>query len=171
MMATTMRSILRLWPPSLQRSYSGRLSACSLSRPLQLVDFHLRSTFTTSSCQWATKKSRLSQNVSRPPLKSVLPYKSPFNAYAEQLANRASPTLLYEASSNAFYKNGWLVLGSFCLTWAIINFKNQILHPLEVEPIYIRYITGAACVGMLVGAGWSFLKVSLSSLNKRAYVN
>lgn len=166
-MAMTMRGFpqLRLWPPNLHRLSSGRLTAYNLSRPLQLVQAHLRCTFTTSSCQWAARKSHLSQSVSRPALKSVLPYKSSFDAYAEQLANRASPTLLYEAPSHAFYNTGWLLLGGFCLTWAIINFKHHYLHPAAGTPTFIPYMMGAACVGMMFGAGWSFSKVSLYFLN------
>jgi len=165
-MATTMRGFLRLGlrPPNFHWSSSGPLTACNLSRPLHLLQTHLRCTFTTSSCQWAAMKSRLPHSVSSTAFKSVLPYKSPFNAYTEQLANRASPTLLYEAPSHNFYNTGWLLMGAFCLTWAIINFKHQYLHPVEGTPKFIPYMMGAACVGMMFGAGWSFSKVSIYSL-------
>lgn len=165
-MAMTMTGFLRLGirPPNLHRLSSGRLTAYNLSRPLHLAQTQLRRTFTTSSCQWASKRSRIPPSVSSTAFKSVLPYKSPLNAYTEQLANRASPTLLYEAPTHAFYNTGWLILGAFCLTWAIINFKLHYLQPTEGTPKFIPYVMGAACVGMMLGAAWSFSKVSISSL-------
>ena len=160
------RGILRLRPPNVQGLSLGRMTASNLSRPVQLFGFHLRHTFTTSGCQWAPKNHRVSQNILKSGHKPPLPYKSPFDAYMEQLASRASPTLLYEAPSHAFYKTGWLLLGGFCLTWATINFNNHYLHPLDGTPTYVPIIIGAVSVGMAFGAGWSFLKVRLSSLNE-----
>ncbi len=157
-----MRTMLRGFrPPNLQLS-SGQVSPYNLSRRLQLVESHLRCTFTTSSCQWAAKKHRLSQNAAKLPAKPALPYKSPLTAYTEQLTSRTSPTLLYEAPSHAFYRTGWLVLGGLCLTWAVVYFNHGYYSPLEGTPTFVPYVMNVACVGMVAGAGWSFLKVSIS---------
>ena len=153
--------MLRGFRPSNLQLSSGQVSLYNLSKHLQLVESHLRCTFTTSSCQWAAKKPRLRQITAKLSAKPALPYRSPLTAYTEQLTNRTSPTLLYEAPSHALYKTGWLVLGGFCLTWAVINFNNHYHNPLEGTPTYVPYVVGVACVGMVAGAGWSFLKVSI----------
>ena len=158
-MLIRMRVLVWLRPPSLHRPSSTRLFACSFSRPLQHIESHMRCPFTTSSGRLAVKKSRILQSTPKSSLKSVLPYKSLSNAYMEQLAKRVSPTLLYEAPSHAFHKTAWFLLGGFCLTWAIINFNNHYLHPMEGTPVYVPYVMSVACVGMALGAGWSFLKV------------
>ena len=164
------RGCLRLRPSTLRSSSVG-LRPSNLLRQLQIVESHLRCTFTTSSSQLAAKKVRVPQNIPKPASNTALPYKSAFNAYTEQLASKASPTLLYEAPSHAFYKTGWIVLGGFCLTWAVINWNNHYMHPLEGTPAYVSIIVGTACVAMVAGAGWCFLKVSPFSSHERAYAD
>ena len=155
----------RLWPSSFHSSSAAGSLTFNISRRLHLVESHLRCTFTSSSHQLA-KSFRVPQRVPKPSSKPALPYKSTFNAYTEKLASKASPTLLYEAPSHAFYKTGWIALGSFCLTWAVINWNNHYMHPLEGTPAYMPIIMGTACVAMVAGAGWCFLKVSPSSCKK-----
>ena len=165
------RGYLLLRPSVFQRPSSGGLLVSYLSRRLQLLESHLSCTFTTSSCQLTAKKARVPQAIPRSASKSALPYKSAFNAYREQLASRTSPTLLYEGPSHAFYKTGWILLGGFCLTWAVINWNNHYMHPLEGTPAYVPIIMGTTCVAMVAGAGWCFLKVSPLSSDERAYAD
>ena len=159
-----MRNLIWLQPPILQGQTPGRTCLRKLSKSVQQAEYHMRRTFTTSSPQWATKKPRSLHYPPKSPTQLVQPYKSLTNAYVEKLTNRASPTLLYEGPSQAFRRTGSYLISGFSLAWAIINFNYNYLHPVEGTPIFVPYIMAAACAGMTIAAGWSFLKVSYSCL-------
>lgn len=133
--------------------------------------------FATSLPRSASKKVRsalkipkipaqaVSKPVARPassPATSVQETKSlqTYRSFAERLAGRQSPTLLYQASSYKGFTLGSYALGAFCWAYAGINFYNEYLHPPPGVMTWIPIMFGTLCVIMTGFGTWFIRRVS-----------
>lgn len=83
-----------------------------------------------------------------------------YRSFAERLADRQSPTLLYQASSHKGFTMGSYALGVFCWAYAGINFFNEYLHPPEGVMTWIPIMFGTLCVIMTGFGTWFIRRVS-----------
>lgn len=133
--------------------------------------------FATSFPRSAPKKARsaiknpkipataVSKPVARPassPATSVQESKilHTYRSFAEKLAGRQSPTLLYQASSHKGFTMGSYALGAFCWAYAGINFFNEYLHPPAGVMSWIPIMFGTLCVIMTGFGTWFIRRVS-----------
>lgn len=127
------------------------------------------------SCPFATKKARSALKNSKIPATAVpvaRPAPSPatsvqeskilqtYRSFAEKLAGRQSPTLLYQASSHKGFTMGSYALGAFCWAYAGINFFNEYLHPPAGVMTWIPIMFGTLCVIMTGFGTWFIRRVS-----------
>ncbi|KAJ9154778.1 hypothetical protein NKR23_g2396 [Pleurostoma richardsiae] len=89
------------------------------------------------------------------------PAASPLRSYAEQLAARGAPTVLYEAPSHFWLRLSAYGAGFFCTFYAIGNYWSIFLHPPVGLPWWVPHAFAVICVTMGAMGGW-FL---LSALN------
>lgn len=139
---------------------------------------HQSCLFSSSFPRSAPKKTRsaiknpkipatfVSKPVARPasPLTTSSPKSNIFQTYrsfAEKLAARQSPTLLYQASSHKGFTIGCYALGAFCWAYAGINFYNEYLHPPPGVMNWIPILFGTLCVIMTGFGTWFIRRVSL----------
>ena len=115
----------------------------------------------TSCRQWATKKTRVSPIIK--PSSRTVPLLPPkvYTSFADTLALRSSPILLYQAPSHALYITSCWLLGGFCMTYATINFYTQILDPLKGTPQWVPMLMGGLCVVMVCAGTWAVLGVRI----------
>lgn len=116
--------------------------------------------------QWANQKARVTPMV-KTTSKTVAPASLPPQAYrsfADTLALRPSPVLLYQSPSHAVYVTGCWLLGGFCMTWATFNFYSQYLDPIKGTPEWIPVLMGGVCVAMVCAGTWAILGVRIQML-------
>ena len=89
-----------------------------------------------------------------------------YKSYADTLALRSSPTLLYQAPSPTSYIAGCFLLGGFCFTWAAINFYSQYLYPADGTPAWVPVFVGGVCVAMTCFGTWTILGVRHAAFSK-----
>lgn len=163
----------------LLRSTLHRLSSQPLIRHhrLRVGPPHQSCPFATSFPRLAPKKLRsalkylkipataVSKPVARrafPPATSVQNSNTQtYRSFAEKLADRQSPTLLYQASLQKGFTIGCYALGSFCWAYAGINFYNEYLHPRPGVMTWIPIMFGTLCVIMTGFGTWFIRRVSL----------
>lgn len=113
--------------------------------------------------QWADKKARLSPIV-KATSKTIAPASLPYKAhasFADTLALRSSPVLLYQSPSHVVYITGCWLLGGFCMTWATFNFYSQYLDPIKGTPGWIPVLMGGVCVAMVCAGTWAIFGVRI----------
>ena len=111
--------------------------------------------------QWANKKTQLSP-IAKTASKTIVPASLPHKAYrsfADTLALRSSPILLYQSPSHAVYITGCWLVGGFCMTWATFNFYIQYLDPIKGTPEWIPVLMGGVCVATMCLGTWVILRV------------
>lgn len=126
--------------------------------------------FSTISCRMTAKKPSHAQKSWKNITKSsklgkpasVAPSKIPsaYQSFAQLLALRQSPTILYQAQSHTWFIVNCYVVSGFCFTWAGINFYNEYLYPLEGIPPFLSVIMGGVCLFMVAIGGWFIVRVS-----------
>lgn len=165
----------------LLRSTMHRLSSQPLprNRCLRSVPPHQSCPFATSFPRSAPKKARsalknpkipataASKQIARPaspPATSVQKSSiiQTYRSFAEKLADRQSPTLLYQASSHKGFTIGCYALGTFCWAYAGINFYNEYLHPPTGVMNWIPIMFGTLCVIMTGFGTWFIRRVSFN---------
>ena len=82
-----------------------------------------------------------------------------YEPLAEKLALRASPTLLYRASSHAGYIFGCYAAGGGLLAAAWFNFRTQIYVQPGGVPSWVPAFTGIGSFMIACGGLWMLLKV------------
>ena len=87
--------------------------------------------------------------------------RSTYQSYADSLANRSSPTLLYEAPSPNLYITGCYILSSACFAYAGTNFYNTYLNPPEHLSTWIPVMVGGVCIAVGLFGVWSLFGVGL----------
>ncbi|KAA8629586.1 hypothetical protein SMACR_00138 [Sordaria macrospora] len=75
-------------------------------------------------------------------------------SYAEQLAKKGR-TLLYEASSHAWFRFASFTTGSFCVAYSLYNYWSVHLNPPDDLPTWVPYAYGVICA-MTIGMGGYF---------------
>lgn len=156
--------------PSLRQTCSQLFYIC----PAQLQAFKCvhgvgpatRHLSVTVGRQWANKKARLSPIV-KATSKTIAPASLPYKAhasFAETLALRSSPVLLYQSPSHVVYITSCWLLGGFCMTWATFNFYIHYMDPTKGTPEWIPVFMGGVCVAMLCGGTWAILGVWIQML-------
>ena len=79
---------------------------------------------------------------------------SGYESFAESIASRSSPTLLYEAPSPVLFVATCYILGAGCLTYAGFNFYSVYLHPPDQMGFYLPVMVGGVCVFMAFAGVW-----------------
>lgn len=85
--------------------------------------------------------------------------RSKYQSFADTLASRKSPTLLYEAPSSTLYITGCYLFSTACFSIGGINFYNSYLHPPAELSSWLSVAVGGACVAMTFFGLWSLLGV------------
>ena len=85
--------------------------------------------------------------------------RSTYQSYADSLAGRASPTLLYEAPSPNLYITGCYILSAACFAYAGTNFYNTYLNPPEQLGTWIPVMVGGVCIAVGLFGVWSLFGV------------
>ena len=80
-----------------------------------------------------------------------------YKSYADILALKSHPTLLYEAPSHTLFMLSSYAAGAFCLAYSGLNFYSHCLYPPEGLNIYVVYAFGGIVVFMSALGTWLFL--------------
>ena len=147
---------------SFAQPFAGPLGSCN-----QLCDIHRRCRFANSAPGLSQKKNRAPQMPKRetpkPSQTLISGSRKPavYEPLAEKLALRASPTLLYRASSYTDFLFGCYVTGGSLLAVAWLNFQTQFYVQPGGVPSWVPAFTSVgsfmiACIGF-----WMFLKVRM----------
>lgn len=120
----------------------------------------------TARRQWASKKAQLppvAKATPKPVGPTSLPRLPPkaYGSFADTLALRSSPILLYQSPSHAVYITGCWMLGGFCMTYATFNFYTQYLNPIKGTPEWIPVLMGGVCVAMACAGTWAIFGVRI----------
>ncbi|KAI9823901.1 MAG: hypothetical protein M1832_002219 [Thelocarpon impressellum] len=78
----------------------------------------------------------------------IPPPQATYRSFAEKLALKPSPTLLYQAPSHTLYVVGSYAFGLFCLSYAGFNFYAHYLHPPPGLSPWIPVAFGGVCFAM-----------------------
>lgn len=83
-----------------------------------------------------------------------------YMAPGQYLANRRSPTLLYEAPPRKGFVLGSYLFSGFCFAYAIASFQAHFLNPPDGLLVWVRFSFVGICL-FVMGVGiWSLNKVS-----------
>lgn len=152
---------------TLHRVCADRLTFWSYIALAQRVEPRISCNFFTVSVRLASKKARhASGNSHKPskparPVSMAFPNNSPtYKSYAQTIALRQSPTLLYQSSSHMWFISGCYLMGGFCFAWAGLNFHMNYLYPPEGTWTLLPNIMVGVCVFMTVLGGWFIRRVS-----------
>ena len=143
-----------------------RPTPCNAFKRVQWMELTTRYFSLTAGRHWANKKARVSPDV-KSTAKTVVPDSLPpkgYVSFADTLARRSSPILLYQAPSHTVYIAGCWLLGGFCMTWATFNFYSQYLDPAKGTPTWIPVLIGGVCVVMVCMGTWAILGVRISTV-------
>lgn len=151
----------------IQRSGLEKSRLQPFFRLIKSIEANPRCSFVTSSSRMLAKKARPSSKSPKPspqPSKIVFPaapqHNPSYGTFADLLATRKSPTLLFEASSRLWYTISCYTLGGFCLSYAGINFYWQYLYPPEGIWKPTPILMGVICGFMLLSGVLFISKVS-----------
>lgn len=149
---------------------SGSSLFCRRFISTQLITPRSTYTFSTLSCRLAAKNTDYAHKILKKTSKPVKPGKSAsvalpsnlpaYQSFAQHLASRQSPTILYQSDSHTWFIVSCYLVGGFCIAWAGINFWNQYLYPLEGTPPSLSRMMAVMCVGVLALGFWFIARVS-----------
>ena len=128
---------------------------------------------------FSNTSSRMASSKARPPPKSrslpstpaktstpprpgtyvSIPRNPAYRPFAQSLALRPSPTLLYQVHSQTNFTVGCYIVGGILIVVSVINFYNEYLHPLERTWAYIPTMMAGLCLAMLVLGLWLIRRV------------
>ncbi|KAI9838535.1 MAG: hypothetical protein M1819_004844 [Sarea resinae] len=91
----------------------------------------------------ASKKAATGTISSPPPPKTTR-----YQSFADSLALRPEPTLLYRAPPHGLYITGCYAFGGFCFIYAGYNFYTMYLRPPASLPKWVPMAFGAVCFTM-----------------------
>lgn len=130
--------------------------------------------FSTTSLRFASPKVQPSpKNRSRVPsaTRTITPPKPgkfvsvprnpSYTPFAQSLANRPSPTLLYQVHSQTNFTVGCYIVGTAIVVMAVFNFYTEYLHPLDRTYAWVPVIMAAFCLAMLALGLWVIRRVRL----------
>ncbi len=84
---------------------------------------------------------------------------SAYTPFAQSLALRPSPTLLYQVHSQTSFTVGCYVVGGVLVALAVINFYNEYLHPFERTWAYLPTMMAGVCLAVLILGLWVIRRV------------
>ncbi|KAI4161394.1 MAG: hypothetical protein L6R39_000066 [Caloplaca ligustica] len=100
----------------------------------------LRRTFSSSIRQHVAKKTK---PIPRPAKYTHKPVKAPaspaYKPFAQTLADRSEPVLLYQGASTTVYKAGCYTLGLLCFVWSVHSTRQMWYYP---PPYFNRFLKG-----------------------------
>ena len=102
-----------------------------------------------------------SSNTTKPGKFVSIPRNPAYRPFAQSLALRPSPTLLYQVHSQTNFTVGCYVVGGILIIVSVINFYNEYLHPLERTWAYIPTMMAGLCLAMLCLGLWVIRRVRL----------
>lgn len=149
-----------------EQSFSYR--PCTKIRRIEPLSNH---PFPTTSLRMASSKAQqpakkpIPVKVATPPPKpgkfiSIPQSRNPaYTPFAQALALRPSPTLLYQVHSQTNFTVGCYVVGGLLIVVSVINFYNEYLHPLERTWAYIPPMMAGVCLVMLGIGLWVLRRV------------
>lgn len=155
-----------LLPSNLNRFSCQRLISCRYFKSARAAETFSDRTFSSTSYQMGTKKHRppkknlQSSSVTAEPTALRPPTnKATYKTFAETLSLRRSPTLLYQAQSRTRFIVGCYLLSGFCIAWAVTNFRNEVLYPLQRLPGILTITTSGVSVFMFACGCWLIARV------------
>lgn len=147
-MAVPLRMFSPIWPSF--RSSHQPISA----QPLLLNHFkkaspYLRHSFLITSRRHASRVPQISPKP-RPSKTPARPSRGPagttYKPFAQTLAERSNPTLLYQAASHGTYIVGCYALGIALSGWALYAVYQIHQHPSITFAVFLKVIYYGACV-------------------------
>ncbi|KAL8705762.1 MAG: hypothetical protein Q9201_001108 [Fulgogasparrea decipioides] len=144
-MAAPLRMLSHTWLPF-------RPPQRSLSAPqpflkyLQASSPCLRHSFSTTLRHNVAKKARTPPKTYQPPVKlTKAPATNTYKPFAQTLAERSNPTVLYQSSSHTTYKVGCYSIGILMFGW-VLHAVNQISnYPPKNFPVYLKSLFYGIC--------------------------
>lgn len=88
-----------------------------------------------------------------------IPRNPALRPFAQSLALRPSPTLLYQVHSQTNFTVGCYLVGGILVIVSVINFYNEYLHPLERTWAFIPTMMAGVCLVMLCLGLWVIRRV------------
>lgn len=82
-----------------------------------------------------------------------------YRSFADNLALRSSPTLLYQSPAHVAFTVASYAFGGFCLVWAGWNFWSTYLYAPEGLSQWVSVGMGAVCFAMTCFGTWIILGV------------
>lgn len=148
---------------SLRHFLSEQLIPHHVCKKTQLIDPYANRIFSKACLRNASSKAQQplkGRSLPPTPAKPSMPPKpgkfvsiprNPgYHPFAQSLALRPSPTLLYQVHSQTNFTVGCYILGGILVVVAVINFYNEYLHPLERTWAYIPTMMGCICLVMIL---------------------
>ena len=153
--------------PATLHSWQASFKTCSFAQPLTWGLGR-----PPQSCEFSNNAQSLAQRRARTPQmpKIATPKQSQtlisgsrkpaaYESLADKLAFRASPTLLYQASSYTYYLFGCYAVGGGLLAAAWFNFRTQFYVQPGGVPQWVPLFTSVGSFMIACGGFWMFLKV------------
>lgn len=140
----------------------------------QRIDTRSNRTFSTTSLRTASQKAQQPWKNHKPqsipakpakPLKplSVSRFRNPsaYTPFAQSIALRRSPTLLYQVHSQTSFTVGCYLVGGVLVAMSVVNYYNEYLHPLDRTWAYIPTLMACVCLAILLLGTWVIRRVRL----------
>lgn len=137
-------------PPSMAASRCFTYSNSSGLSNTNII-FRMKSTVTKPSIRSPTKVPNTVKKSRTPP--QPIQYQT----YADILAKKDTPTLLYRAPSHTLFLAASYAGATFCTLYAVFNYNANVLHPPEGLPTFVPYAFGGVCFLMAVLGGYILL--------------
>ena len=153
------------WRASFKTNWLAQPFARHLDRPIQFFAACRRSGFSWSAQSLAQRKIGARTTPKRAaPKRSQTPIfasrkPAAYEPLTDKLALRASPTLLYRASSYTNYLFGCYVAGAGLLAAAWSNFQTQNYVQLAGVPPWVPVFVSVGSLMIACGGFWMLLKV------------
>ena len=131
---------------------------CTFSKP------HLSKYFSSSfrnsarKVETLSRSGRVTQNAPRM-VQASRGSGASYKSFAQTMAERTSPVLLYQAPPASMYILGCYTLGGMSLLFASVNFYFHYLYPVDGTPTWIPIFIGSVCVPVAIFGGLMVFRV------------
>lgn len=133
--------------------------ACKIFRRMDPCKYHISNKFSLRRASSKAQQPQKSRSLPSTPAKQPtlpkpgkyvsIPRHPAYRPFAQSLAMRQSPTLLYQVYPQTNFTVGCYIVGGVLVFVSVINFYNEYLHPLERTWAYIPTMMAGICLAML----------------------
>ena len=158
---------LQSWQANLKTCSSAQPFTWGLGRRAQLLRSCQRCKFSNRAQSSAKKRAVTPQTLHRanpkPSQALIAGSRKPaaYEPLTDKLALRASPTLLYQASSYTYYFFGCYAVGGGLLAAAWFNFRTQFYVQPGGVPQWVPAFTSVGSLMIACGGVWMLLRVRI----------